>query len=241
MKQIYTLTFFLFLGILNLEAQTIFDWDTAPIDNGDNVTETINGITTTFTGSSTAGFIETDGFGGSSGNVVINSEDGSELTTNVTFYFSESVVVTSILALEAFEANIDFTFTPVGGSNATILATLVEGIAQVNLNWTDITSFTVSSSGSTFAFDNLVITSSILATNDFALKTTKVFPNPSIDFIEITGLTTIENYKIYNTIGQEVKRGIVVENEKINIRNLTNGIYFLKLEDGNSIKIIKNK
>ena len=50
MKQTYILISFLFLGFISTEAQITFDWDTAPIDNGDNVTQTINGITATFIG-----------------------------------------------------------------------------------------------------------------------------------------------------------------------------------------------
>jgi hypothetical protein len=67
----------------------------------------------------------------------------------------------------------------------------------------------------------------------------KIFPNPSSNFIEITGLATQENYEIYNTLGQEIKKGIVNENERIDIQNLTNGLYFLKLKKGNSIKFVK--
>jgi len=67
----------------------------------------------------------------------------------------------------------------------------------------------------------------------------KIFPNPSNNFIEINGLTTIENYRIYNSLGKEIKKGVVFENKKINIQNLDDGIYFLKIKNTNSIKFIK--
>ena len=66
-----------------------------------------------------------------------------------------------------------------------------------------------------------------------------ISPNPLSNFIKIKGLTTIENYEIYNTIGLRIKRRIVVESEKIDIQNLTNGLYFLKFKNGNTIKFIK--
>lgn len=66
-----------------------------------------------------------------------------------------------------------------------------------------------------------------------------LFPNPSRDSIKINGLTKVENYEIYNAVGQKIREGIVVENEKIDIQKLTNGIYFLKLKKGNTIKFIK--
>lgn len=74
---------------------------------------------------------------------------------------------------------------------------------------------------------------------EMAALSLSVFPNPSSDFIKVNELTAEANYEIYNTIGQKVKRGVVLENEKIDIQNLTNGIYVLKLGDGNRVRFIK--
>ena len=230
------------LLLLNfLTAQTTFEWNNA-IDNGNNVTETINGITATLTGNTNdVGFINANGLGNSSGNIVVNSLS-CNAETSVTFSFSEEVDIDSILALNCTSANIDFTFTPTGGSNSPVVASLINGTASVNLNWTNVTSFIVSTTTPiALGFDNLVLNSSTLSTNDFTLEMTKVFPNPSSDFIIINGLTTLENYVIYNSIGQQVKIGIVLENEKIDIQSLTNGLYFLKFENGNTIKFLKKE
>ena len=62
------------------------------------------------------------------------------------------------------------------------------------------------------------------------------YPNPSSVFINISGLTNTENYKIYTIIGSEIFTGTISESEKINIQNLTNGLYFLKLENKKVIK-----
>jgi len=228
------------LNLSFLNAQTTFDWDTNSTDNGDNITETIDGITATFTGPTTNTTIEdVGGFGGSSGNIILISSSSST-ANEVTFSFSEPVDVTSILALEGTAANIDYTFTATGGTNSSITESLTGGVASVTLNWTEVTSFTVTSTGAWYGFDDLIINDNTLSTNDFTtLKRIKIFPNPSSDFIKINGLNTVENYEIYNTIGQKVRIGTVVENEKIDIQNLTNGIYFLKLEKTNSIKFIK--
>jgi hypothetical protein len=67
-----------------------------------------------------------------------------------------------------------------------------------------------------------------------------IFPNPSTDFIQISGLTKAENYKVYNVLGEEVNNGIISDNEKINVINLTNGLYFLKFENGNTLKFLKD-
>ena len=227
------------LNLSFLNAQTTFDWDTNSTDNGDNITETIDGITATFTGPTTdTTILNAGGFGGSSGNIVTITSTFL-IANEITFSFSEPVDVTSILALDGTRSDIDYTFTPTGGTNSPITESLTDGTASVTLNWTEVTSFTVTSTGAGFAFDDLIINDNSLSTNDFTLKRIKVFPNPSSDFIKINGLTTVENYEIYNTIGQKVRIGTVVENEKIDIHNLTNGIYFLKLEKTNSIKFIK--
>uniref|UniRef100_UPI00404AD625 T9SS type A sorting domain-containing protein n=1 Tax=Flavobacterium sp. TaxID=239 RepID=UPI00404AD625 len=46
-------------------------------------------------------------------------------------------------------------------------------------------------------------------------------------------------FSIYNTHGIKVKTGTIQENNKINIQTISNGIYFLIFENGNSIKFIK--
>ena len=79
-----------------------------------------------------------------------------------------------------------------------------------------------------------------LSTNEFELENNiKLFPNPSSELIQISGLKENENYRIYNISGSEIKNGIVSNNEQIDIRNFSNGLYFLKFDNGNTIKFIK--
>jgi endoglucanase len=71
-------------------------------------------------------------------------------------------------------------------------------------------------------------------------KTKKtIYPNPSSRSITIKGIYKEQAYKIYNLIGAEVLKGIINFNENIEIHNLKKGLYFLKLENGNTIKFIK--
>jgi hypothetical protein len=67
----------------------------------------------------------------------------------------------------------------------------------------------------------------------------KVYPNPASDYITISGLKTTENYEIYNLIGQKIRKGITTNDESIDIQNLIKGIYLLKLENGNTLKFVK--
>ena len=64
--------------------------------------------------------------------------------------------------------------------------------------------------------------------------------NPSNDFLQISGLTTRKKYSIFNLLGKVVLSGSVSENEKIEIKNFSNGLYILKLENGDELKFIKD-
>ena len=81
---------------------------------------------------------------------------------------------------------------------------------------------------------------SSLSVDDFnSLNNVSIYPNPSTNFIQIKGLLESENYEIYNILGAKILSGEVSDDEKIDIQNVTNGLYFLKLDAGKTIKFIK--
>ena len=135
---------------------TIFEFETAS-DNGDNVTETIDGITVTAQGGADFQLLDGGGYGGSTAFVLYQPSDVS----SVTFTFDQAVDINSILAMEGNGVAVDYTFTPTGGSNSSVMASVPAGDGiSVDLNWTGVTSFTVttsSGSGSSFTFDNLSV------------------------------------------------------------------------------------
>ena len=67
----------------------------------------------------------------------------------------------------------------------------------------------------------------------------RVYPNPSSDFIKVTGITTSEKYSIYNILGAKVKEGSVLNKQEINVKNLISGLYFIQLESRSTIKFMK--
>ena len=67
----------------------------------------------------------------------------------------------------------------------------------------------------------------------------KTYPNPSTNFISLSGLMETKNYVIYSTSGKELVRGSVYYN-KIDVRFLDQGLYLLKLADIEIIKFIKS-
>lgn len=248
MKQIYILSLFSLLFITNSVAQTIFDWENATV-NGTIIEQTVNGITATFTvDTNDPILLDAGGFSGTDSFIVAAL---AEDDTNATFTFSSPINITSIYAIEGYGENINdatWTFTPTGGTNSNVDAVVpgYNDTAGVNviLNWTDITRFTVTntSSGSLFSygFDNIVsdFTLSYQEFNDIN-TTIRLFPNPSNLFLKISGLEKKEKYVIYSIIGTEVKKGNISGDEKIDISNFTNGLYFLKFDNGNTLKFIK--
>jgi hypothetical protein len=64
-------------------------------------------------------------------------------------------------------------------------------------------------------------------------------PNPAINEIKISGLNHSENYTIYSILGSKLKAGVVTNNQTIDIQNLENGIYYLTLDNQETIKFFK--
>ncbi|WP_179351528.1 T9SS-dependent choice-of-anchor J family protein [Winogradskyella vidalii] len=93
--------------------------------------------------------------------------------------------------------------------------------------------------GNNMFIDNISMNSTLSVDDVARLNSIKLHPNPSSDFIQISGLTTVENYSIYNVLGAKVSQGTVVNNQSINIEDYSNGIYFLKFDNGNTLKFTK--
>ncbi|APY10968.1 hypothetical protein BWZ22_06805 [Seonamhaeicola sp. S2-3] len=85
----------------------------------------------------------------------------------------------------------------------------------------------------------LLLQVSTLNISELKTVNLKVYPNPTQDYLHISGLSQNLNYKIFNLIGQEINKGIVYEHGDIDISNFPNGLYLLKLENSFLIKIIK--
>ena len=90
-------------------------------------------------------------------------------------------------------------------------------------------------------FFQVDITDETLSIADFTStkKTLQLFPNPAVNFLQISGLTKTETYTIYNILGTVVSRGDVTNKEQMDIKNLTNGLYVLKLKNGNAFTFVK--
>jgi len=95
------------------------------------------------------------------------------------------------------------------------------------------------SGGGGFSYERA--TDQSLSTNKYDLNNEiKVHPNPSHDFIQITGLSSGQNFKIHNVLGNEILHGNIEKEGEINIQNLIKGIYVIHFENGTALKFVKN-
>jgi len=100
------------------------------------------------------------------------------------------------------------------------------------------TSWSAGGSGGGFSYERS--TDQSLSVNDFeTYNSIQLFPNPSTHYIQLSNLKNKENYSIYNILGTEINKGTISAHEQIDINELTNGLYFLKIENGSTFKFIK--
>lgn len=81
-----------------------------------------------------------------------------------------------------------------------------------------------------------------LSINDFVSTEFKVFPNPSSNYVNISGNKAINSIDLYSVLGQKIKLNRTFQlnknTHKIELNNLDNGLYLLKIND-RIIKLIK--
>ncbi|MGJ8734783.1 MAG: hypothetical protein ACSHW4_16625, partial [Cellulophaga sp.] len=221
------------LLVYGMEKIIIFEWETAT-ENGDpfhgvnyeSITETIDEVEVTVSGLNLIGdpTLSLNDFGGTSNFVI------SGTTTSVTFTFDhdQPIGVNSIVAWDIAGEDVDVTFTPTGGTNTPVTVSLVGGVAPsgftINLNWMDITSFTVTTiTGANFGFGDLsVYTEETLSTDDYRPQSENViaYPNPVEHMLYIKNVLDLKSVKVYNSLGQQVLQSKV---DNINMSQLSKG------------------
>lgn len=97
----------------------------------------------------------------------------------------------------------------------------------------------ISYSTTDFGFGVGIVENTLSAEN---LTTTdiKLHPNPASEFISLTGNTNLSDYVIYDILGKAIKKGTYLTKEPISIQNLERGMYFLKFDNHETLKFLKN-
>ncbi len=223
------------LSVYPISSQTIFDFDTNAVENVSNVTEEIGGLTVTVTNDSGVDYAASlKGWGdavGSSGDVVTNA-----LSDVVTFTFDQPVVVNSIHAIEGEAlASETFTFTPDGDASRAVSETLTGGTKTVDLNWVNVTYFTVTKTGGLLTFDDLSVHAleTLGVREYFKPQRAIVYPNPVQNNLHIKSISDIRSINVYNGLGQKVLQS---KQEIIDMSHFSKGLYFLQIHTESGIE-----
>ncbi len=94
---------------------------------------------------------------------------------------------------------------------------------------------------STWLVDNQISYSKncSFAIEDFWLNTSVIYPNPAANDINVTGDVDRLKYQVFNSLGVVLKHGVFEVSSKLNIEDLSAGLYFLQLENFGAIKFVK--
>jgi len=82
-----------------------------------------------------------------------------------------------------------------------------------------------------------------VSADKFNKITVNVYPNPTNDIINIETSETLQNYEVYNVLGQQIQKGMFGNNNQINLHGATAGTYFIKVTTAQgstaTVKVIK--
>ena len=73
---------------------------------------------------------------------------------------------------------------------------------------------------------------------DFKKESLKIFPNPAIDYFQLSDYDQVDQVVVYNLVGQELRRFNVFPGARFNVSNLQHEIYLIRLVDSRK-KVIK--
>ena len=80
----------------------------------------------------------------------------------------------------------------------------------------------------------------VLGTNSNSLQTLSYYPNPAKNTLNINNASPINNVAVFNTLGQQVlNRDVNTTATSLNLATLNAGIYFVKVQAGNTSKTIR--
>jgi hypothetical protein len=132
----------------------------------------------------------------------------------------------------------DTTYAGNGGPSSLINQDMVVHLITDDI-YIDIKFLSWGNSGQGAPFSYERSTNNLSTTGFDSVTNLKLYPNPSTNVVAIDGLVRSTRYELYNILGRVVKSGTVANNQKLNVRNLSNGTYFFKLENSATLKFIK--
>lgn len=91
--------------------------------------------------------------------------------------------------------------------------------------------------GSTLQFT--ISTSCNLGTDDFKKYNSSIYPNPAVDEINILGFESVSKIEIFDINGRCVLRNEYLPENKINVRDLSSGLYIARVYSNEKVSTIK--
>jgi hypothetical protein len=90
-------------------------------------------------------------------------------------------------------------------------------------------------------FDDIVNDSAALGSDTFETKAIKYYPNPVKDFLDLSFDQEISSVEVFNLLGQKVNTTLITasNNVQVDMSNLMNGPYMVKVISNNKMKTIK--
>jgi hypothetical protein len=115
------------------------------------------------------------------------------------------------------------------GSNTSI-AIFGRGIGR-DITGTNGKGYAWSNGGSEIRIDEVAMTNEdgTASVNDVFSSKISIYPNPAKEFVQISTSETITGVEIYNLIGKKVSSSSKLTDNKIDVSNLSKGVYVLKV------------
>lgn len=83
-------------------------------------------------------------------------------------------------------------------------------------------------------YDNFSLVENVLSTDEFLATSIKVYPNPANNILQIDNVNQlVKSVQVFDLLGKEVYTENKLSNNQINVSNLNQGIYILKLNAEN--------
>lgn len=243
MKKITFLLSFLFCIVQHVKAQINIGFESETWTNSQNLGSSIsvNGIIFTYSGPNIIANVGGSSVIGTKG-IAVNAGDGDSFEIS---YSDESEFdFISFYSYVSFTGNMTITGYKNSNQVAQLTGYTVQGngtnnISSVDSGFQDVDRVVFSNANGGFGlytgYDSFIFGDNVLSTQDLNLTKMSLYPNPTTDYITLNlkGIDDVE-VSIYSVNGRRLKRIANYNSETtINIKNLSDGLYFLKIKSSN--------
>ncbi|WP_323787035.1 T9SS type A sorting domain-containing protein [Psychroserpens sp.] len=167
---------------------------------------------------------------------IVNVADANTSPTNLVTMLNVPLGIVidnnQLFIAERFDNKISVKDLSSSGPFATDLVTGLDNPFDIAIN--DTTIFILENGANKISkFDRA------LGIGDFSINNISISPNPAEDFIKVNMLSETENYNIYDILGKQIANGSISPMERLDISDLSGGMYLLKISEKEAVRFIK--